>query len=119
MSLRPAVFDRMGPAFLRGFGNAEAVFTIAGTARNPVKAIVRQWREPDMMEAEGQAVEGASHVVAVASGDIAGLVSQRDSVTLHILDKSGARTGVTVAGKIRNQAEDGRAMTKLWIKGNI
>lgn len=119
MNLRPAIFEAMGEHFTAAFSNAEAEFTIAGTRRPAVRCILRQWRDADLVEAEGQAVEGTSHLLSVSSGAVAGLVSQRDRVDLYPLDALGARTGDVIACAIRNHADDGRAMTKIWLEGNL
>lgn len=116
---RPALFRRMGAAFEKAFGNVDAVFTIAGVDRPPVRAILRKWREIDLAEDLGQAVEGTTHLLSVAADSVAGLMSQRDSVIIHELDRNGVRTGVSAAFEIRDNSDDGRAMVRIHLSGDI
>ena len=119
IAARPALFARMGAAFDMAFGNVDAVFTIAGVARPSVRAILRKWREIDLVEDLGQAVEGTTHLLSVAADKVVGLESQRDSVTLHELDPHGMRTGVSAAFEIRDHSDDGRAMARIHLSGDI
>ncbi|SOC47088.1 hypothetical protein SAMN05892877_1273 [Rhizobium subbaraonis] len=116
---RPALFRRMGAAFEKAFGNVDAVFTIAGVDRPPVRAVLRKWREIDLVEDLGQAVEGTTHLMSVSAENVAGLMSQRDSVIIHELDRNGARTGDSAAFEIRDHSDDGRAMVRIHLSGDI
>lgn len=116
---RPALFARMGAVFDRAFGNVDAVFTIAGVAGPAVRAILRKWREIDLAEDLGQAVEGTTHLLSVSADKVAGIASQRDSVTIHELDRNGVRTGVSAMFEIRDHSDDGRAMVRLHLSGDI
>lgn len=119
INARPALFARMGTAFDAAFGNVDAAFTIDGVARPAVRAILRQWREIDLAEDLGQAVEGTTHLLSLAADKVAGLESQRDSVTIHELDRNGVRTGVTATFEIRDRSDDGRAMVRIHLSGDI
>lgn len=116
---RPALFARMGPAFDKAFGNVDAVFTIAGVERPAVRAILRKWREIDLVEDLGQAVEGTTHLLSVAADKVPGITSQRDSVTIHELDRNGVRTGTSATFEIREHSDDGRAMVRIHLSGDI
>ncbi len=119
MKPRSPIFERMGVSFDRAFGNADAVFTIGGVARPSVRVIFRQWRELDEAEEQGQAVEGTTHLLSVAYSKVAGLQSQRDSVTIHELDALGNRTGVSASYQIKNHSDDARSMLRIYLSGDI
>ncbi len=108
MSIRPPIFAEMGPAFADAFGNADAVFTIDGVVRPPVRVILRVWREADLAEEQEQAVEGTTHLLAVAASAVPGLASQRDSVAIG---------GVTY--QVINIDDDARAMFRISLAGDI
>lgn len=109
MSRRPEVFARMGPKFARAFGNVDAVFIIAGVVSpKAVRGILRVWRDVELMEEVDQAVEGTTHLLAVAAADVPGLESKRDTVAID---------GVTYP--IINVSDDARAMLKLSLSGDI
>ena len=92
MSLRPLIFEEMGSQFANAFGNCDCVFLVGGLTLIPVRGILRRWRDIDQAEESGQAVEGTTHLLSVASASVPGLTSQRDSVTIFITDESGRRT---------------------------
>lgn len=104
---RPAVFSGMAGAFTRAFANVDAVFTIAGVAGNPVRAILRRERVDDLAD-DGVAVEGTVHTLAVDADKVPGMVSQRDHVTI-----AGETFG------IGNRIDDGRAMARFVLNGEI
>lgn len=119
MNLRPAVFERMGESFSRAFGNVDAVFTIDGEVRPAVRAILRQWRDVEESEELGQSVEGTTHLLSVASSMVPGLVSQRDSVSIFVTDRAGNRVDDGAEFAVKNHADDGRAMLKIYLTGDI
>lgn len=119
MSLRPAIFERMGPQFVRFLGNADCEFTIGGVMRPSVRGILRQWRDIDMVEDFSQAVEGTTHLLSVAASDIPGLASQRDRVAIFLTDPSGKRIDAGNTFEVKNHTDDGRAMLKIYLKGDI
>jgi hypothetical protein len=119
MKLRPSLFEETGEDFVGAFGNVDAVFTVDGADQPAVRAILRQWRDIDEAEEQGQAVEGTTHVLAVAASSVTGLVSQRDSVTVYELDDDGNRTGISSAFDIRNHSNDARAMLRIQLSGDI
>ncbi|RVG29749.1 hypothetical protein [Sinorhizobium meliloti] len=108
MTPRPAMFERVGPKFAKAFGDAEAVFTVDGVARPAVRVILRVWRETDLAEEQEQAVEGTTHLLAVAASAVPGLASQRDSVAIG---------GVTY--QVINIDDDARAMLRISLAGDI
>lgn len=107
---RPAIFAGMGDAFAGTFGNVDCRFTIGGVQRSDsVRGILRQKRELELGDAFGrQDVEAVTHVLSVPATGLDDLESERDTV---IIDR-------TTYG-IRNLTDDGRAMLKLWLKGDI
>ncbi|SOC38988.1 hypothetical protein SAMN05892877_105364 [Rhizobium subbaraonis] len=119
INARPALFAHMGAAFDDAFGNVDAAFTIDGVQRPAVRAILRKWREIDLVDDLGQGVEGTTHLLSVAAGKVSGLESQRDSVIIHELDRNGVRTGVNAAFEIRDHSDDGRAMARIHLSGDI
>lgn len=119
MSYRPAIFERMGAEFSRALGNVDCEFIIAGVAQTSVRGILRQWRDIDLSEELSQSVEGTTHLLSVASSSTPGLVSQRDKVTIFKLDPIGNRVDDGQLFEIRNHADDGRAMLKIYLKGDI
>ncbi|ANK73607.1 hypothetical protein FA04_13850 [Ensifer adhaerens] len=109
MIRRPEIFARMGSKFAKAFGNVDAVFTIAGVVSpKAVRGILRVWRDVELMEEVDQAVEGTTHLLAVAATDVPGLESRRDTVAID---------GVTYP--IINVSDDARAMLKLSLSGDI
>lgn len=119
MSLRPAVFERMGPQFVRSLGNVDCEFTIGGVLMPSVRGILRQWRDVDLAEDLSQAVEGTTHLLSVATSNTVGLVSQRDSVTIFMTAPDGRRLDAGTFYEVRNHTDDGRAMLKIYLKGDI
>lgn len=119
MNPRSAIFERMGEAFDRAFGNVDAVFTINGIERPAVRAILRKWRDVEEGEEQGQAVEGTTHLLAVAHSKVQDLVSQRDSVTIFELDVLERRIEPGQIFAIRNHADDARAMLRIYLSGDI
>ena len=107
------------PEFVRAFGNAEAVFTVDGSDRPPVRCILRQWRDTDLAEDMGQAVEGTTHLLSVAAAQVPNLVSQRDSVTVFVTDRNGARIDDGTHYEIKTHEDDGRAMLRIFLTGDI
>jgi hypothetical protein len=105
---RPAAFAGMADAFTSALGNVDAVFTIDGIPGQPVRAILRQRRDIDMVEDAGQSVEGTVHTLAVDALLVAGITSNRDTVTID---------GVVFG--IGNRIDDGRAMMRFVLDGNI
>lgn len=105
---RPERFARMGAAFGRAFGNADGIFTIAGATGGPVRIVARKIRETNLAEESDQGVEGVIDSVSVAADAVPGLTSQRDTVEIG-----------GVSYPIRNIADDGRAMLKLLLQGNL
>ncbi len=119
MSFRPALFERMGAAFARSFGNVDCVFTIDGAERASVRGILRQWRDIDLGDELAQPVEGTTHLLSVASSEVPGLVSQRDSVTIFATDSTGKRIDNGIPFDVKNHEDDGRAMLKIYLTGDI
>ncbi|AJY47045.1 head-tail joining protein [Martelella endophytica] len=107
---RPAIFAAMGDAFAGTFGNVDCRFTIDGVAlSDPVRGILRQKRELELADEFGrQDVEAVTHVLSVPATGLEELESERDTVNID-----GTFYG------IRNLSDDGRAMLKLWLKGDI
>ena len=108
MTPRLPAFARMGEAFSRRLGNIRASFRIAGTVGDPVAVIVRQTREPGEVEEFGQSVEAVSQSVSVAAALVPGLQSQRDAMII-----------AANIYPIRNISDDGRAMLRLTIEGDL
>lgn len=98
----------MGPAFSRAFGNTTAVFSINGVSTSAVPIILRNGRSLDESEQHDQGVEAKTYSLAVAASDVPGLASLRDSMIFE---------GVTYA--ITNHDDDGRAMLRLYVTGDI
>ncbi|MET3602175.1 head-tail joining protein [Martelella mangrovi] len=107
---RPAIFAGMGEAFAGTFGNVDCLFTVDGIALpDPVRGILRQKRELELADAFGrQDVEAVTHVLSVPATGLEDLESERDTVTI----------GGTVYD-ICNVTDDGRAMLKVWLRGDI
>lgn len=119
MSFRPTLFQRMGPGFVRAFGNVDCEFVIAGAARPTVRGILRQWRETDLASEGMQAVEGTTHLLSVAALDAPGLRSQRDSVTVFVTGAGGVRLDAGQTFGVASHEDDGRAMLKIQLSGDI
>lgn len=105
---RPALFSRMGAAFQRAFGNADAVFTIDGVAGEPVRVILRQMRADDLVEEAGIAVEGTVHTMSVPVESVPGITSGRDHVVID-----------SVTYGIGQRVDDGRSMARFILDGDI
>lgn len=107
---RPAIFAGMGEAFAGTFGNVDCRFTIDGAVQpEPVRGILRQKRELELADEFGrQDVEAITHVLSVPASGLEELEGERDSVTID-----GTAYG------IRNVTDDGRAMLKIWLRGDI
>ncbi|AMM84827.1 hypothetical protein [Martelella sp. AD-3] len=107
---RPAIFAGMGEAFAGTFGNVDCRFTIAGVGLpDPVRGILRQKRELELADEFGrQDVEAITHVLSVPVSGLEELEGERDSVAID---------GTTYG--IRNVTDDGRAMLKIWLRGDI
>ncbi|AMM84247.1 hypothetical protein [Martelella sp. AD-3] len=107
---RPAIFAGMGEAFAGTFGNVDCRFTIAGVVlADPVRGILRQKRELELADEFGrQDVEAITHVLSVPAAGLEELEGERDSVTID-----GTAYG------IRNVTDDGRAILKVWLRGDI
>ncbi|WP_404862074.1 hypothetical protein [Georhizobium sp. MAB10] len=106
---RPTVFDGMGAAITAAFGNVDAVFTIDGVSQPAVRALLRQRRDIDLGDEGGQAIEGTRHTLAVDARLLAvPPVTGRDSVTI---------SGITY--RIGNRLDDGRAMLRFILDGDI
>ncbi|WP_176086961.1 hypothetical protein [Martelella sp. HB161492] len=110
MSLpRPQLFAGLGEEFAGAFGNVDCLFTIDGVAEaKPVRGILRQKIGRDLGDEFGQDVEGITQTLSVPATGLDHLESQRDSVEIN---------GQTF--EIANQADDGRAMKVLFLKGNV
>ncbi len=108
MIARPAAFERMAGSFQRAFGNVDAIFTIDGVRGDRVRAILRQRREDDLAEDGTVGVEGMTHVLSVPAETVQGIASQWDSVEID-----GRTYG------IGNRVDDGRAMMRFLLSGNI
>ena len=106
--MRPALFARMGAAFQRAFGNADAIFTIDGVAGEEVRVILRVMRTDDLAEEGVVGVEGTVHAISVPAEAVPGITSGRDSVVI-----AGTQYG------IGNRLEDGRAMARFILDGDI
>jgi len=106
--MRPNRFQKMGSAFSRAFGNAEAIFTIDGVQRPPVRIILRNGVSLDIGEEQGQDVEAKTYSLSVAAADVAGLTSLRDTMMFE---------GNTYG--IRNHDDDGHAMMRIFVMGDI
>ena len=107
---RPAAFSGMGSAFAGAFGNVDCRFTIDGVSlQDTVRGILRQKRELGLADEYGrQDVEAVTHVLSVPATDLEALESERDQVEIE----------GTIYG-IRNVTDDGRAMMKIWLRGDI
>lgn len=105
---RPSAFSAMGGAFTGAFGNVDVTPIVDGEDQATVRGILRQVRETDLMEETGHAVEGVTHRLSLAAEDAATLVSGTDRMRIG---------GVTY--DIRSVADDGRAMTKFLLSGDI
>ncbi|MGV0817124.1 head-tail joining protein [Martelella sp. AMO21009] len=107
---RPPQFSNMGAGFVSAFGNVDCVFTVDGVDQSAsVRGILRQKRELEIAGEFGdQDVEAVTHVLSVAAVGLEALEAQRDSVTI---------AGTTY--DIKNQMDDGRAMLKLYLTGDI
>jgi len=107
---RPAVFAGMGPAFAGAFGNVDCRFTIDGLMQpETCRGLLRQKRELELADEYGrQDVEAVTHVLSVPATGLEDLESERDQVEID---------GKAYA--IRNLTDDGRAMLKIWLRGDI
>ncbi|WEZ84581.1 hypothetical protein P6U16_08405 [Rhizobium sp. 32-5/1] len=98
----------MGSAFSRAFGNTTAVFTINGVVGLPVPIILRNGRDLDEGEEQGQGLEARTYSLAVAATDVAGLISQRDTMTFE-----------GTVYPIVNHTDDAHAMLRVFLRGEI
>lgn len=109
ITARPALFAPMAEAFTGVFGNVDVTLVIDGvTAASPVRGILRQVREIDLVTESGVSVEGVTHRLDLSASDAAGLESDRDSVVI------GGETY-----EIRALTDDGRAMINLFLRGDV
>lgn len=109
ISDRPALFAAMGPAFTSVFGNVDVTLIIEGVAQaTPVRGILRQIREIDLMGEGGVSIEGVTHTLSLDAVATAGLQSDRDSLIIN-----------SVTYEVRSLADDGRAMVTLLLTGDI
>lgn len=106
--MRATRFQKMGPAFSRAFGNASAVFTIAGIAGQPVPIILRNGRDLDEGDEQGQGLEASTYSLAVAASHVAGLTSQRDTMTFN-----------GTVYPILNHTDDAHAMLRVFVQGEF
>ncbi len=106
--MRPTRFQKMGSAFSRALSNAEAIFTIDGVQSLPVRIILRNGVSLDVGEEQGQDIEAKTYSLAVAAADVAGLTSLRDSMTFE-----------GNIYRIRNHDDDGHAMMRIFVTGDI
>jgi hypothetical protein len=106
--MRPTRFQKMGSAFSRAFGNADAIFTIDGVQGLPVRIILRNGVSLDVADEQGQDIEAKTYSLSVAAADVIGLASLRDSMTFE---------GNTYS--IRNHDDDGHAMLRIFVTGDI
>ena len=107
---RPAAFCGMGPAFAATFGNVDCRFTVDGEVQpETCRGILRQKRELELADEYGrQDVEAVTHVLSVPATGLEALESERDQVEID---------GEAYA--IHNLTDDGRAMLKIWLRGDI
>lgn len=119
MSLRPSIFEALGPQFADAFGNCDAVFTVNGVALPAARGILRQWRDVNQMEEAGQDVEGTTHLLSVAAMSVTGLTSQRDSVTIFMTSETGARLDQGRTFEVKNHSDDARAMLRIYLSGDL
>lgn len=98
----------MGSAFSRAFGNATAIFTINGVAGLPVPIILRNGRDLDEGEEQGQSLEARTYSLAVAASLVPGLASQRDVMTFE-----------GTVYPIVNHTDDAHAMLRVFVRGDI
>ncbi|TCT34704.1 head-tail joining protein [Martelella mediterranea] len=107
---RPAVFAGMGPAFAAALGNVDCRFTIDGVLQPETsRGILRQKRELEFADEYGrQDVEAVTHVLSVPATGLEKLESERDQVEID-----------DASFDIRNITDDGRAMLKIWLRGDI
>lgn len=106
--MRPTIFQKMGPAFSRAFGNATAIFTIGGVPGPSVPIILRNGRDLDEGDEQGQGLEVRTYSLGVAAVHAPGLTSQRDTLLFD--------------GKVysvRNHIDDGHAMLRIFVTGDI
>lgn len=106
---RPPLFEGMGHAFTGALGNVDALFIVNGVQLpKPVTVILRQRRDIGLAEEAGQSVEGTYHTMAVDAALVPELVSGRDRVIIQ-----------GEAFTIGNRLDDGRAMLRFVLDGNI
>ena len=105
---RPAVFSGMAGAFTTTLGNVDVTPVVDGVDQAAVRGILRQRREIDLVEEAGAMVEGVTHVLSLAADAAELLVTDRDSVRIE------ATTYL-----VRSRSDDGRAMARLFLKGDI
>lgn len=107
---RPGLFSGLAADFLGDLANVDVTFTIDGNLQpGSARGILRQARETDLADqGYGVAIEGITHRLSLAASDAEALQSGRDRVTI-------AGTTYTV----RAIADDGRAMVKLLLGGDV
>lgn len=98
----------MAGDFTSAFGNVDVTPVVDGVEQTPVRGILRQAREMDLMDEVGPAIEGVTHRLSIAAEAAAGLKTGRDSVLI-----------VGTSYDIRARSDDGRAMARLYLKGDI
>lgn len=105
---RPTLFGALGDDFSDTFGNVDVTPVVGGVGQSVVRGILRQVREMDLIDDRGVAVEGVTHSLALAAAAGEMLVSGRDSVVID-----------GVIYPVRTKLDDGRAMIKLYLKGDV
>lgn len=110
ITYRPAIFADLGASFVDNFGNVDVVPVIDGQQKTAVRGILRQFREADLADPFGQSVEGVTHKLSLdaSASSLDGMQSDRDSVIIN-----------EVAYAIRSFEDDGRAMLRLLLTGEI
>ena len=98
----------MSGAFTAALGNVDVIPIVDGVDQATVRGILRQVREIDLVEEAAQAVEGVTHKLSISAEAADELKTGRDSV----------RIGGTEYA-VRARGEDGRAMARLYLTGDI
>lgn len=107
---RPALFAALGGQFSDAFGNVQVTFVVDGTAGEPVSGVFRQVRDMDLLAESGMAMEGVTHKLSVAASHLpVGFDADRDTILINDRPSPYA---------ISMMADDGRAMTKFYLRGS-
>ncbi|MEP2977964.1 MAG: hypothetical protein ABJO86_00675 [Lentilitoribacter sp.] len=106
---RPSPFSEMADEFLNAFSNVDIYLIVGGVkADAPIRAILRQVRDDEDHIEAGVVVEGVSHIVSISALAAGGLKNNRDAIELN---------GTTY--KLKSKKDDGRAMVRLGLEGDL